>query len=222
MKKELIFAFSGLTLLLAGCSSSTDTGFKISTKSSSNKYPATEEVMVKKNDGDADLKDTLKINGHKKNATDFSPDDSYEHDFSYIFTKKDKPQNVSITLTDEEDDSNKTTKKITIPSMTEKEINMKKQYDKQVDSNREQFEKQVDYYLEESGLKSNMSAHYDWKNNIVVFKMNTVGDRKNKVDKENGKAIRKKLNEQVEGFAEAYELKEAPTVELQDATGQTY
>lgn len=66
MKKELIFAFSGLTLLLVGCSSSTDTGFKISTKSSSDKYPATEEVIVKQNENDADLKDTLKINGHKK------------------------------------------------------------------------------------------------------------------------------------------------------------
>lgn len=179
-------------------------------------------MIVKQNENDADLKDTLKINGHKKNTTDFSPDDSYEHDFSYIFTKKDKPQNVSITLTDEEDDSNKTTKKVTIPPMTKKEIKMKKQYDEQVDSNREQFEKQVDYYLEESGLKSNMSAHYDWKNNIVVFKMNIVGNREDKADKENGKDIRKKLDEQVEGFAEAYELKETPIVELQDATGQTY
>ena len=222
MKKELIFALSGLTLLLVGCSSSTDTGFKISTKSSSDKYPATEEVIVKQNEDDADLKDILKINGKEKNSMDYDTKDSYDHDFSYKFNKENKAQHITITLVDKENDKNKTTKKLTIPSMTEKEINMKKQYDEQVDSNREQFEKQVDYYLEESGLKSNMSAHYDWKNNIVVFKMNTVGDRKNKVDKENGKAIREKLNEQVEGFAEAYELKEAPTVELQDATGQTY
>jgi hypothetical protein len=222
MKKELIFAFSGLTLLLVGCSSSTDTGFKIYTKSTLNKYPATEEVMVEKNDDDANLKDTLKINGKEKNSTNYDTKDSYDHDFSYKFNKENKVQHIAITLIDKENDKNKTTKKVTIPPMTKKEIEMKKQYDEQVDSNREQFEKQVDYYLEESGLKSNMSAHYDWKNNIVVFKMNTVGDRKNKVDKENGKVIREKLNEQVEGFAKAYELKEAPIVELQDATGQTY
>lgn len=223
MKKELIFAFSGLALLLVGCSSSTDTGFKISTKSSSDKYPATEEVMVKKNDGDADLKDTLKINGHKKSTIDFSPDDSYEHDFSYIFTKKDKPQDVSITLTDKEDDSNKTTKKVIIPALKGKEISAKKNYTDSLKRNHSDFEKTMNAYLENKNLENDISASYRWDDDdgTVIFTMHLNGTD-SKEDKSDAKEIKSELTDQTQKIAAVCDLKNAPYVELQDATGQTY